>query len=209
VKLFAALLAGLALAGCGVATRDTAVPASSGPTEPSGVTATSSGAAETSSGVTETSTAPVRPPEIVLVSAAGKQIALPGSYCVIATDVSTGQSQGLCADSTWPHPKRVSVVHPGDSVSVVLSDANVRHDGAVTVLPLGCEHTVLKTISLTPGEQSTAFAVDLDPGAYELQVFAPFKAAASRGDVSGALGLVVARNAPPTIEVGPPRRSGC
>jgi hypothetical protein len=209
VKFFAALLAGLALAGCGEATRETAVPASSGPTEPSGVTETSSGAAETSTGVTETSTPPVRPPEIVLASAAGKQIALLGSYCVTATDESTGQSQGLCADSMWPHPKRVSVVHPGDSVSVVLSDANVRKDGSVTVLPLGCEHTVVKTIPLTPGQQSTAFAVDLDPGAYELQVFAPFKAAASSGDVSGALGLVVAPDAPATIDAGPPRRSGC
>ena len=190
------MLLGLALAGCGAADDGTPEPAASGPVE--------------TSGVTDASSPPLKPPEIVLVSAAGKQIAKQGSYCVVGVDASTGENRGQCADSTWPHPNRVSVVHPGDGVSVALTDANVRKEGTVTVLPYGCEHTTVKTIQLNPGEQSTAFAVDLEPGAYELQVFALFEADDGRtGDVSGALGLVVAADAPPAIEPGPPRRSSC
>ncbi len=190
------MLLGLALAGCGAATEGTPVPAVSGPVE--------------TSGVTDASSPPLKPPKILLVSAAGKQIAKQGSYCVVAVDASTGENQGRCADSVWPHPGRVTVVQPGDGVAVVLSDAQVRNEGTVTVLPFGCEHTIVKTIQLNPGKQSTAFPVDLEPGAYELQVFTRFKADDRRtGDVSGALGLVVAADAPPAIEPGPPRRSNC
>ena len=198
MKLVAALFAGLVLAGCGEAAQKTAVPGSSAPVESSGVTETSD------------SPAPIKPPEIALVSAAGKQIALLSTYCVTATDPSTGQGQGGCADGAWPHPRRVTVVHPGDGVSVVLSDASVGRDGEITVLPLGCEHAVVRTIPLTAGRQSTAFAVDLETGAYELQVFAPFEAADGRsGDVSGGLGLVVAPDSPPSIDGAPQKRSGC
>jgi hypothetical protein len=195
MKLLLATMLGLALAGCGTTTEGSP-PASSAPME--------------TTGVTDEADSPVKPPEIALVSAAGKQVAKQGSYCVISVDPSSGQSRGQCADSMWPHPDRVTVVHPGDGVSVVLSDAQVRKEGSVTVLPFGCEQTVVETIRLNPGEQSTAFAVDLEPGAYELQVFARFKAGDRlSGDVSGGLGLVVAPDTPPAIEPGPPRRSNC
>ena len=196
MRLLLALLAGLALAGCGTETEGSPVPASSGPIE--------------SSGGTETSPPALEPPVIVLASVAGKQIATRGSYCITAVDPSSGQNAGRCADSTWPHPDRVTVVKPGDGVSLILSDAQVRGNGTVTVLPYGCEQTIVKTIPLNARAQSTAFAVDLDPGAYELQVFTRFSSDdGRRGDVSGGLGLVVADDRSPTIEPGPPRRSNC
>jgi len=195
MRLLLAALLGVALAGCGTVAEGTP-PASSGPVE--------------TSGVTDAAASPPKPPLIVLASAGGKQIAEPGSYCVTSVDSATGQNQGRCADSAWPHPERVTVVHPGDGVSVILSEADVRKDGTVTVLPFGCEHTILKTIPLDPGVQSTAFPIDLEPGAYELQVFAPFKSDGGlSGDVSGGLGLVVAPDTSPAIEPGPPRRSNC
>ena len=195
MRLLLATVLGLLLAGCGTATEGTP-PASSGPVE--------------TAGVTQKPSSSPKPPLIVLASAGGKQIATPGTYCITRVDPSSGESQGQCADATWPHPDRVSVVHPGDGVSVLLSEAEVDKEGSVTVLPLGCEKTVVKTIPLDPGRPSTAFPVDLEPGAYELQVFANFKGDdGSTGDVSGGLGLVVATGQPQAIEPGPPRRSNC
>lgn len=189
------LFTAVVLAGCGTDPEGAPLPASSAPVERAGVTVTAD--------------PPVQPPKILLVSAAGKQVAMQGSYCVVAVR-SSGASKGRCVDGAWPHPERVTVVEPGDGVSVILSDAQVRREGTVTVLPFGCEHEVIKTIDLNRGAQSTAFTVDLEPGAYELEVFARFKSDDGRtGDVSGALGLVVASDAPPAIEPGPPPRSNC
>jgi hypothetical protein len=191
------LFATLLLGACGTATGTQNLPASSGPTE-----ATPTNPAETKPNLS--------PPPIVLVTAAGKQVAVAGSSCVTRTDPDTGESSGVCADSTWPHPEKVSVVRPGDSVSVALSGALVDEGSSVEVLPLGCEHDVLRTIDLEPGKQSTAFPVDLEPGAYELYVAARFEAEDGRsGDTSGSAGLLVDENAPLAVGPAPPGRSNC
>lgn len=189
------LLTALVLAGCGTVAEGTPLPASSTPTEPAGVT--------------EATAPPVQPPEIFLTSAAGKQVSMQGSYCIVALE-SSGQSNGRCVDGAWPHPERVTVVGPGERVSVALSYGWVRREGMISVLPLGCERTVLDTMQLDREAQATTFAVDLEPGAYELQVFARFKSDDGRtGDASGGLGLIVAPDALQAIEPGPPRRSNC
>jgi hypothetical protein len=46
-------------------------------------------------------------------------------------------------------------------------------------------------VPLAPGP-STTWTVDLEPGAYELHVYANFESKDANGDVSGSLGLTVA-----------------
>jgi len=197
MRLLPLLLATLFLGACGSAVETQNLPASSGPTEEG----------PTTPAVAKPNT---RPPAIVLVSEAGKQVAVAGSSCVTYTDPDTGEGSGVCSDSTWPHPTKVSVVRPGETVSVLLSGATVDEEGSVGVLPLGCEHDVLRTIDLPAGKQSTAFPVDLDPGAYELYVFARFKADDGRsGDASGSVGLLVDEDASVGIEPSPAPSSNC
>jgi hypothetical protein len=58
--------------------------------------------------------------------------------------------------------------------------------------PLGCDDRTIETVALAPGPQ-TPWTVDLEPGAYELDVFGYFESdAGATGDVSGTLGLTVA-----------------
>jgi hypothetical protein len=185
------------VAGCGTAAEQTNVPASSSPAEAPTV--------ETGGGTVNT-----KPPLIVLVSPAGKQEAVLGSYCLTGVDPDTGAGTGVCRDSGPVHPEEVTAVKPGDSVSIVLSDARVGKEGSFVVRPLGCEKEVIETVQLAPGEQSTVWQVDLAAGAYQLDVFTLFESHDGRsGDVSGSLGLLVANDAPVAIEPGPPRRSGC
>jgi hypothetical protein len=196
MRLVPIVLAAVLVAGCGSQV-ETNVPAS-GPDVPD-------------------STAPVesgpntRPPSILLVSSAGEQKAVLGSSCVDYVDPDTGSGVGACGDSTWPHPERVSVVRPRETVSIVFEDARVSKQGSVAVLALGCERDALETVRLTPGAATTEWVVDLEPGAYELNVFARFLGDDGRrsGDVSGGLGLVVSDDAKLAVEPGPPRRSNC
>jgi hypothetical protein len=114
---------------------------------------------------------PLTPPPIVLLSDVGKQRAVVGSYCLDYVDEATGQGRGVCADSTAPHPRRVTSVAPGDRVSIVVEGATVKQDSTVTIRPLGCS----------------------DQKVDQLDVFALFEAEDGRkGDVSGTLGLTVA-----------------
>jgi hypothetical protein len=63
----------------------------------------------------------------------------------------------------------------------------------VTIRPLGCTDQVTTEITLEPGTGEHPWDVDLDHGAYQLDVFALFEAKDGRtGDVSGTLGLTVA-----------------
>ena len=195
MRLLLAIVLLAAVAGCGTA-EQTNVPATSSPTE----TPT----------VTDSGTVSVKPPLIVLVSSAVKQEAVLGSFCVTGVDSNTGAGTGVCQDGAPGHPEQVTAVQPGDSVSIVLSDARVRKEGAFVVRPLGCERKVVETVQLAPGEQSTVWQVDLANGAYQLDVFTLFESDDGRtGDVSGSLGLLVASDGPVAIEPGPPRRSNC
>jgi hypothetical protein len=141
------------------------------------------------------------PPKIVLTSHAGIQMATLGSYC--------GPSNGamMCADTPEPHPTEVSVVRPGEAVSIRLVGHRVLSGSQISVKPYGCAQDVLETFRLDPGNEATTWEVSLEPGEFELHVFARFAyGEALRGDVSGALGLRVDESAAIAVEPGPPRR---
>jgi hypothetical protein len=139
-----------------------------------------------------------RPPKFILESSAGSQEAVPGSSCV------TGQGAGVCSDSAYSHPKQLSIVRPGEVITVSLEQAQVvraegcnggrERDciGVIQVHPLGCEKLVAYTISLEPGK-TTLWKVAVPPGAYELETFAYFESDDGRmnGDASGSFGLYV------------------
>jgi len=139
-----------------------------------------------------------RPPKLVLESSAGSQVAVPGSSCV------TGQGAAVCSDAAYPHPKQLSIVRPGEVITVSLEHAQVvraegcnggrEQDciGVIRVHPLGCEKLVAYTISLEPGKV-TRWQVAVPPGAYELETFAYFQSDDGRtnGDASGSFGLYV------------------
>ena len=56
---------------------------------------------------------------------------------------------------------------------------------------IGCKNRTVETIPLAVGPE-TRWTVDLEPGAYELDVFAYYESGGASGDVSGSLGLTVA-----------------
>jgi hypothetical protein len=155
-----------------------------------------------------------KPPPIVLESAAGKQTAVPGSYCVQYTDEAAGASGGVCADTGPIAPAKLSTIHRGETVRIVFEDAKVVRSvgcsgaeeqdciGSVAVHPL-CKRKTVESIPLALGPE-TAWRVDLDPGRYELDVFAYFEAPNGRsGDVSGSLGVLVDDSAPLEIVPAP------
>jgi hypothetical protein len=173
MRLVGSLLVALFLAGCGAATQQTNVPASSGEGEtvkpPKGYVASD-----------------VKPPQIVLLSETGRQTAVQRSYCV------TGDEQGICVDMASPLvPKAVTVVQPGDQVTIAMPEATLKTDSVATVRPLGCADRTARTIELPPSGELD-WRVDLDSGAYQIDVFARFEAHDGRsGDLSGTLGLLV------------------
>jgi hypothetical protein len=128
-----------------------------------------------------------------------------GSYCVDYVDPGSGQGQGACSDSAPVHPKAVTAVARGEEVTFVFGGAKVVRPsgchsdddeegciGSVRVAPLGCEDSQLESVPLALGPR-TRWTVDLEPGAYELDVFGYFESdAGASGDVSGTLGLTVA-----------------
>jgi hypothetical protein len=136
---------------------------------------------------------PRMPPAIELVSEAGRQRAAPGSYCVDDPQAGVGE----CVDYEAPAgPEQLSVVRPGETVTIALVGSSAV-EGSASVRRLGCEEEV---VSVPPGPE-TRWEVDLEPGAYELQIFTTFEAGTASGDTSGVLGLVVDETAP--LEVRP------
>jgi hypothetical protein len=190
MRLAATLIGALLLAGCGSADEQTGVPGTS-----SEATASGEGIATTvpdaDTGFDEST---LKPPPIFLVSAQGKQRAVRGSYCVDYVDPDSGAGQGACADAGAPtYPKAVTSVVGGDRVTFVIPDATFRRESVVTIHPLGCTDQVMGEVVLRPGTGEHDWLVDLEHGAYQLDVFARFEANDGRsGDVSGTLGLTVA-----------------
>jgi hypothetical protein len=192
VRLLPLLVLALALAACGSSTEQTGVPASSGSSEES---AEGSGTATGSGQVPEPGNeSQPKPPPILLLYEGQEQKAVRGSYCVQHVEEATGQGSGACADSGGPiYPKSVTSVAGGDRVTFVLPEATFRKESVVTIRPLGCTDETVGEIALEPGTGKQTWKVDLDWGAYQLDVFARFKADDGRtGDVSGSLGLTVA-----------------
>lgn len=193
MRRFSLLLLVLAVAGCGVTAEETGAPGSSEPMT----------SGETFPG--KTIEEPIDPmkltaPPIVLVSAAGKQIATAGSSCVQYTDPDTGQGSGVCSDSATPHPGSLSIVHPGEGVLVLVAGAYVTGDGTASISALGCPQKKLLEFDLADGMMGAHTRIDLEPGAYEVNVFARFRSNDGRtGDVSGALGILVDPDRAPEI----------
>ncbi|MET1010688.1 MAG: hypothetical protein ABWY96_11610 [Gaiellaceae bacterium] len=121
------------------------------------------------------------PPPFALVTGGGRQNAVQGSYCLALPEV------GKCADYMQLPPAELSIVAPGETVTLVL-DGALTVDGRVVVLPLGCSQKVSSVVVDAP---DTTWQVDLDPGLYELELFARFEATAKSGDTSASLGLQV------------------
>jgi hypothetical protein len=184
-------------AGCGDVAEE---PGEAGGAPPPATGAPDTGYAETGgTAPATTSTEPsppapeLRPPAITLASDAGHQRAVQESYCV------TGAGVGVCADTFDQDPKRLTVVKPGDEVTISMPGATLTGgDSAFAVRPLGCHGQELATVPLGP--DGARWAVDLEPGAYELQVFVHFEAEdGTSGDSSGSLGLLVDPDREPAI----------
>lgn len=140
------------------------------------------------------------PPVVTLVSEAGAQRAVQGSYCV------TGPEVGVCADHAEPSPPaELSVVRPGESVQILFKGTSSA-EGSVVVHRLGCDDALL-TVPLTA--PATSWAVDLEPGSYELELFAAFETAQTSGDTSGSLGLLVDGTAPLELRAAPDPLPAC
>jgi hypothetical protein len=188
MRLLPLLVAGLTLAGCGAA-QDVAGPPGSSSLGPT---------------VSVSTADPMKAPAIVLRSGNGDQEAVPGSVCVFSLDPDSGEGEGSCGDTRPIHPNEITGVQAGDEVTLAFIGAKVVHAGgcqgsdeqvcigSVSVRPLGCDRGEVERVPLVPGRE-TRWRVDLEPGAYELDVFAYFETdTGATGDVTGSLGLTVA-----------------
>jgi hypothetical protein len=194
VKRVPLLVLALVLAACGSTTERTDVPASSGQ---------ESVPVETHGPTTPVDESKLKPPEILLRSRGGEQKAVEGSFCVDYVDKASGQGSGVCGDSGPINPAEVTVEQPKEELTFVFEDARiVRAEGChanseqacigfVHVRPLGCEDREVKRVPLALGPE-TRWTIDLETGAYELDVFGYFESSDGvAGDVSGSLGLIV------------------
>jgi hypothetical protein len=156
------------------------------------------------------------PPDILLVSEAGTQEGVVGSYCVD----NPIAGYGACADGERPSAVRANVVRPGETITIALDGAAAVRSrgchsrdysciGEAQVLPAGCKSAGVARIFLERGSK-TRWRANLMPGAYELEVFVYFEADDGRtGDVSAALGLVVDPDAEQAIVPMPAAAAVC
>ena len=117
----------------------------------------------------------VRPPQITLETRAGSQRAVQGSSCV------QGNGAGICADTAYPAPRRLSVVRPGERVRVRVAGATSID---LEVHRFGCHAEALRHVDL---DADGRWRVDLPRGAYELVALARL----GNGDTSGGVGMWV------------------
>jgi RTX calcium-binding nonapeptide repeat (4 copies) len=136
---------------------------------------------------------PQRPPPVFLVSRAGSQRSVQESFCVhISYDDGTGL--GLCADTTDLEPRRLSVVRPGERITIRLRGATSA-EGEVAVYPRGCEDRARWSFAITG--RTTHWTVPRTirrEQRFELDLFADFTTGDGRqGDTSNTVGLLVSR----------------
>jgi hypothetical protein len=140
------------------------------------------------------------PPPFTLGSAAGTQVGVQSTYCI------TGPSSGACADYVEIGPPgELSVVRPGETVQLVFEGAESA-EGVVSVYRLGRRK---KIASIELAGPSTSWTVDLEPGSYELEVFAIFATESTSGDTSASLGVLVDDAAAVEIVPAPDSASSC
>jgi hypothetical protein len=116
---------------------------------------------------------------------AGVQPGAQGSYCV------RDSTQGVCGDTTQPHPSLVSIVRPGGRIAVRPSEGSLS-SLSVSLGSLGCNGT-WATLRVRLRNGVWQFTAPKRPGAYELFVFARFTTEQTTGDTSAGFGLLVSR----------------
>jgi hypothetical protein len=128
------------------------------------------------------------PPLLRLHARAGVQRAVQGSSCVNYTDPKSGEGTGVCSDTPFPTPRRLSVVRPGEHVRFELAG---NRGFAIDVRSLGCVKHALTTFRVG---RDGRWTVALRPGLYALVVHVRnFRIGARDGDTSGGVGLWVSR----------------
>ena len=146
--------------------------------------------------------AAVMPPPVTLISAAGEQRAVPETYCLsIPPRPGETTAASICAESVDRKPRRLSVVRPRETISVVLRGARAA-TGYGRLIGLGRRKTIARFRISSP---TTRWRVSLPTGAFELEVYIDgFATADGRtGDTSGSLGLLVDRTRKRTIVLAP------
>jgi hypothetical protein len=140
----------------------------------------------------------LQPPGLSIRSKAGVQQGVQGSYCI------RDATQGICADTTQPHPNRVSVVRPGARIVLRVADGTLS-DPSVAIGAFGCSG-LGRSKPLRTSNGRWQIAVPRRPGAYELFVFARFATAETSGDTSAGFGVLVSRSKPRQILSADPYR---
>ncbi len=132
------------------------------------------------------------PPPTVLVSKAGTQRAAQESSCVDLFSHDDGTLvESNCGDGPGLPPRRLSVVRPGEVVTIAFRGATEISDGSAAVRLLGKRRFLSRFELPAP---RTRWRVTLRPGAYEVEVFARFQTADGRaGDTSASVGVLVDR----------------
>jgi hypothetical protein len=126
------------------------------------------------------------------VSKAGTQRAAQESFCVQWPPHGETSGGGICADTDDLLPRRLSVVRPGEVVTIRLRGATSLSEGSAAVRVLGKERSIRRFPLRGP---STRWRVRLRPGAYEVEVsVGRFETSDGRvGDTGGSLGILVDR----------------
>jgi hypothetical protein len=137
---------------------------------------------------------PQTPPVIVLDSKSPTQRAVLGSFCV---DAPTGEEElgvTLCADAPDPEPRWLSVVRPGERVTIWFRKT-LSVSGTVYVYKRGCEdQPPRRTFELT-GPRTGWNVPSGFRGRFELDLFASEFATVDgrHGDTGAALGMLVSK----------------
>jgi hypothetical protein len=205
------LVGAIALAGCGDVpggsgnAGDDSPPPATAPPE-TGFSETSESAPATTSAEPSPPAPEIHLPGIVFDSAAGRQKAVLESHCVQGTD-SAGTSVGICGDTPDLDPKRLSIVHAGEAVTISVPGATLSGGSSISIRPLGCHDRQVASVPLET--EGVTWTVDLPPAAYELQVFVLFETGEVSGDSAGSLGLLVDPSREPAIIRARPRFFVC
>jgi hypothetical protein len=157
------------------------------------VLATVAGCSSEDPGTTAASEAGLGP-DIVLVSAAGRQVAPPSTSCINEAG-EAGQATAVCSDYAYSPPARYSVVRPGEEVEIAVLGAAVTRDALAMVGKVLCGlRAPGDEVAHVPlAEGAASWTADLEPGLYEVRVsighFEDGKGLS--GSTSGSLGLMV------------------
>lgn len=135
---------------------------------------------------------PRAPPPIVLASRAGRQMGVLLRYSI---ETDTG---GYGAEAPPAHPARVTIVRPGEEVSISMR-AGGPTQRLVVVRRLGCEQPALASVVLDAG--TPRWRAPRRPGAYELEVTVPYfkPKRDATGSATWVLGLLVDATRTPAV----------